>query len=426
MVQNTRWIAILSALFLTPGAVAEDYHPPKTVKVLPVFFVARGELPPTPMQKNTLLRHLEWAQARYKQMLRGRDTFTLVKGEPKTHLAARDFPYYRRASEEAAPQFVSELLQKYGYNRYNCPGVFVIVLMSPREEFPSGGGRPVNGGLNTGGGIVILSSLGLDRSPNFQSTLQHELGHAFGLPHVEVYGHDMQTSPSIMSYNPNHHTRRFEPGKSLGTLIPEDLRALALNQRAFPRLRFDPSRDVPVDYRLAPNIVTLGPMQIPGQPDGVKVTTASGEALGSKVRNIVQGYILPSENTDSVTFDPHRMWCSKPSPTGWVSVTVEFPFDVQLSGVAVHSQHSGKYHAAEGLRIGVEEKGGVAARLVQRPLRWVDERVAFPPTKAQTWKFDFRAGSSGIVVLRGLQFFDRDDEVFPPLVPWTPAKRRRG
>ncbi len=94
--------------------------------------------------------------------------------------------------------------------------------MNPNDGWPAGGGRPFNGGFNTGGGIVIMSSNGLDRAPNFQSTLQHELGHAFGLPHVDVYGYDMQTNMSMMSYNPSHHTNGFEPSATPGRFIPED------------------------------------------------------------------------------------------------------------------------------------------------------------------------------------------------------------
>ena len=305
------------------------------------------------------------------------------------------------------------------------------MFMSPREDFPGGGGRPLNGGLNTGGRHRDPLVLRTRPRTNFQSTLQHELGHAFGLPHVDVYGYDMTTNPSIMSYNPNHHTRGLEPGKSLGTLIPEDVRAIALNKRAFPQLRYDPSRDLPGQYRIASNIVTLGPMQIPGQPDGVKVTTSSGEAFGSKVGNIVQGSILPSEKTGSVTYDPHRMWHSESSSTGWVSVTIRFPFDVELSGVVVHSQHSGEYHAAEGVRIGVQGDGGVVRRVVDKPLRSVDAPVTFPRTRAATWEFDFRTGSSGTVVIRGLQFLRGSRRYFllsfPRLrrVQWIGNRRER-
>ena len=95
-------------------------------------------------------------------------------------------------------------------------------MMNPKDDIPTPGGRPLNGGFNTGGGIIILSSFTLDRSPYIQSTLQHELGHAFGLPHVDVYGYDMKTNASIMSYDPRHHTKGFTESRKPGKLIPED------------------------------------------------------------------------------------------------------------------------------------------------------------------------------------------------------------
>ena len=41
-----------------------------------------------------------------------------------------------------------------------------------------------------------------------------------------------------------------------GKLIAEDLRALALNQRVFSGLRFDPTKDVPLGYSMAGRRVT--------------------------------------------------------------------------------------------------------------------------------------------------------------------------
>jgi len=71
------------------------------------------------------------------------------------------------------------------------------------------------------------------KSKNFQSTLQHEPGHAFGMLHVNAYGRDMKRNESIMSYNPNHHTGFLRASKTPGILIPENFRVLALNDRVF-------------------------------------------------------------------------------------------------------------------------------------------------------------------------------------------------
>jgi hypothetical protein len=292
--------------------------------------------------------------------------------------------------------------------------------MNPKDDFPNGGGRSLNGGFNTGGGIVELSSYALDKIPNVQSTIQHELAHSFGLPHVDVYGYDMKSNDSIMSYNPKHHTKAFAPSATPGKLIPEDLRGLSFNHRVFSKLRFDRERDVPAGYALAERIVTLGPMQIPGQPDLVKVTTEAGEDFGSKVGNIVQHQILPSKNVGKVMYDASNMWQSAKSTTGWVAVDVTFPFAVELTRVGIHSQHSGQYNPAKAARIAVQVENRQFTKLVEADLKAVDDTVAFEKTKGQVWRFEFQAGESGCVVLRGLQFFSGDDELFPPQVPWEP------
>lgn len=419
------WVSFLLAALpaFAAGGVTrgqEAVTPPREVKVLPVFFVPAGELPPSEAQSTTLTRHLEWARSRYRELLPDHHTFTVAAQKPRVYRAERPLSFYRGQPENGAPQEVSELLAELKYNRCTCPYVLLTVLMNPRDDFPNGGGRPLNGGYNTGGGIIVLSSFALDRIPYFQSTLQHELGHAFGLPHVDVYGYDMKSNASVMSYNPRMNTRGFTPSPTPGKLIPEDLRGLALNQRAFPGLRFDPGWDVPTGYKIAARVVPLGPMTIPGQPDGVRVTTDSGEEFGTKAANVVQGQILPSKKTGRVEFDAKAMWQSAKSPTGWAGLTVTFPYEVELTGVAVHSQHSGQYHVARAVRVSVQAGAGAFRPVATAELRSVDATVAFPKTKGKTWRFDFQAGDSGAVTLRGLQFFAGDDELFPPLVPLQP------
>jgi hypothetical protein len=189
-------------------------------------------------------------------------TFAIAPKGPATYQAEHDLKSYRQQPEGAAPQLVAELLRHFQVSRTGCRSVYLIVLMNPHDDFPNGGGRPINGGYGTGGGVITLSSYALDRIPNFQSTVQHELGHSFGLPHVDAYGYSMSKSPSIMSYNLAHHTNGFQPSKTPGSLIPEDRRGFAMNQRAFPGLAFDPKRDVPKGYQIH-GVVSLGPMNLP-------------------------------------------------------------------------------------------------------------------------------------------------------------------
>jgi hypothetical protein len=413
-------LAIAVLLTAADLAAAQEALAPREVKVLPVFFVPKGELAPTDAQSTRLMRHLEWTRTRYREMLGGRDTFAVAETKPRVYRAPEPLSFYRTQPETSAPRVVSELLHDLKLTRYNCPYVLLVVMMNSRDDFPNGGGRPLNGGYNTGGGIVVLSSFNLDRIPYFQSTLQHEIGHGFGLPHVNVYGYDMKANDSVMSYNPRHHTNNFTPSPTPGKLMPEDIRGLALNQRAFPKLRFDPAKDVPPGYAIKERIIPLGPMHIPDQPDGIQVRTSSGEDYRSKVANIVQGEIRPSKKTGRVAFDGKVMWQSGKSKTGWVTVDLTLPYEAELTRIAVHSQHSGQYHPAKAVRVYVRGDGGDYGRVAEAELPSVDATVEVPKTKGKAWRLEFRADESGAVVLRGLRLFSDEDELFPPLVPYEP------
>src|SRR6516162_5461214 len=193
---------------------------PDQVSLLHLFFVPDGEPAPTEAQKQALVRHLEVCRKRYAEMLGIRDGFRIAPGGPRVIRSRKTLAELRALPEDAAPEIVATLLAEFKVNRYTCPYIFLATVMNPGQDWPAGGGRPLNGGFDTGGGIVILSSRGLDASPHFQSTLQHELGHGFGLPHVDAYGHDMATSPSLMSYNPRHHTEGFRAAAEPGRLMP--------------------------------------------------------------------------------------------------------------------------------------------------------------------------------------------------------------
>ena len=393
-----------------------QYILPKTLSLQPFFVVPQGERRPAEDQMQRLVRHLRWARERYAELLGNRNTFMLTEKDPLIYDSPYNLPFYRGLSSQAN-HITGELLDFTGFNRFSCPLLFFTVVVNHQEDFPGGCGSPFNGGFNTGGGIVLVSSYALDKIPNFQSTVQHELGHAFGLPHVDAYGYDMKTSTSIMSYNLSHHTKGFNPSEMPGEFIPEDVRGLALNQRAFPTITFDRKKNVPSEYNLHSEIRIIRRMEIVGQPTGIVVRTASGEAFSSKAGNVVQNIIKPSMNTGQVSYDAGRMWHSEKSATGWVSLELLFPFIVELTGIGIHTQHSGKYHAAEVVRIFSHTKGEKYSLVKESRLRSVDERVNFTFTKTQYLKLDLKAGSSGYVVVRGLQFFSGSEEIFNPLIP---------
>lgn len=412
--------------FLVLGFVAGVIHaqeapPPKTVKVLPVFFVPKGGTAPTDEQSKKLMKHVEWSQTRYKELLRDRDTFAIAEEKPRVFQSARPLDFFREQKDGAAPYLVDELLTEWKLTRFNCPYVMLVVVMNPKDHYPVGAAQPLNGGINTGGGAIQMCTYAMDTLPNFQSTLQHELGHAFGLPHVDVYGYDMKTNDSFMSYNLKHHTKHLMPSDTPGALIAEDIRALALNKRVFPKLKFDPAKDVPAGYKMAERIVTLGPMVIPNHAELPRFTTDSGEDFSTKVANLAKGPIGPNKKEKGkVTFDAGTMWQSGKSKTGWVKVEVTFPYEVELTQIAVHSQHSGEYHIARAVRISVLGAKDQFRQVTKADLKSADEKVNLTKTKARVWRFEFQSGESQSVTLRGLRFFSGTDELFPPQVPNSP------
>lgn len=415
---TSRFLSVLVVVgVLSTTALGQNVVPPRHVEVLPIFFIPKGELAPTPQQSEKLLRHLKWSQTRYSELLPGKTTFDVAKRGPVLFQSDRDLTSLRGLGEDFGPRVVEELLAHLKFNRHTCPYVLLTVMMNPKDDFPVGGGRPLNGGYNTGGGLIVLSSFALDQVPNVQSTLQHELGHSFGLPHVDVYGYDIKSNASFMSYNNAHKTSGFNASQTPGAMIPEDLRGLALNKRVFPKLVFDSKRDIPAEYSISKRIVPLGPMKLEGQPAGVDVTTSSGETFGSKVGNCVQGEILPNLKTGQVTYDGNKMWSSGETQTGWVSLQIRFPIEVELTKVGIHSQHSGEYHAAIATRITVQGKNGTFPEVDAIPLKSTDTTVELKKTKGRVWQFEFQAGPTKMVVLRGLRFFAGENELFPPLVP---------
>jgi hypothetical protein len=240
---------------------------PERVYVKPVFLAPADCEPPSDEYKRMLMRHLEWAQRRYRELLFNRDTFTLAPGElPLVLRGKREAAFYKSATDGGAEAAVLELFEHDRVDRFSCPYIYVVLFCGTGEH-PKGGGRPFNGGINTGGGIIVLAADNLEKDAGFQSTLQHELGHGFGLVHADENGFDMVTSDSLMAYNPAHHTKGFEPSPTPGKLVPEDLRLLALNKRVFPKFTLDPERDFPAGYRLNPRVCVLATMPLPGQPE---------------------------------------------------------------------------------------------------------------------------------------------------------------
>ena len=393
--------------------VAVAQFPPDKVSVLPVFVVPKGQQKPSKSEKVLLMKHVQWAQKRYREMLGNRSTFDF-KIKPKVFESKRTLKQFEKG--KPANLIVEELLDFYQTDRFSCKYIFLTVFVNPKTKFPSPGGRPINGGVNTGGGIVVFSSLALTTSKKFQTVLQHELGHSFGLPHVDTYGYQQKQNQSIMSYNRAHHTNGLRPSKTPGILIPEDIRSLALNDRVFAGLKFDEKRDVPRGYKLK-GVRILGTMELPQHPL-VQVKTSDGETKNTSVDNIVHSRIKPSIDRGKIEFDRKTMWQSGPLDDGVASVRLTFPMKVALDRIKVYSQHSGQHHGVKSVRVSTVNKNQETIVVVESKIQVPDGEVKFKQATSKRWKIDFRAGKSKKVVIRGLRFFNGDQEMFPPSVPY--------
>ena len=239
------------------------------ISVKPIFYVFKDQWHSgLPSEEDLrLIRHyLEHARDHFKQLLgpdveafdiaeasihRGQYDESSIKkiaeqslhtpsDQSKEHIQGQTQDQKRNPAQKLAPDFehamLKEILELRGSNRYIEPSVFVFILVNPNMQLYrphwGGGGRSFNGGVNGGGGIVVLEYRRLRYG--FYSTLVHELGHAFGLTHVNCSGQSMSESESIMSYNPRHRSRGSGVAINPGSLTDTERAKLLLSPRIFP------------------------------------------------------------------------------------------------------------------------------------------------------------------------------------------------
>lgn len=239
------------------------------ISVKPIFYVFKDQWHSgLPSEEDLrLIRHyLEHARDHFKQLLgpdveafdiaeasihRGQYDESSIKkiaeqslhtpsDQSKEHIQGQTQDQTRNPAQKLAPDFehamLKEILELRGSNRYIEPSVFVFILVNPNMQLYrphwGGGGRSFNGGVNGGGGIVVLEYRRLRYG--FYSTLVHELSHAFGLTHVNCSGQSMSESESIMSYNPRHRSRGSGIAINPGLLTDTERAKLLLSPRIFP------------------------------------------------------------------------------------------------------------------------------------------------------------------------------------------------
>lgn len=247
------------------------------VTVVPVIFLTtdavRGVTDAELVRYGALLQqHLSIGQKKYRALLET-DTFA-VEEKVLTVYGARESAYYdnipKRDDADGVDVITAEIFRAARDNRTDSHAIYLTLFVREGYAAPApgnhqfGGGRTFNGPPGSGGGVIVLemSSLLRDRPYPIQSTLVHELGHAFGLTHPNCFGYDINTNNSLMSYNPRHHTKGFEPAPLSGTFNPEEFYELSLNKRVFPHFSYNPARHNPRGVDISDvDRCFLGPMQ---------------------------------------------------------------------------------------------------------------------------------------------------------------------
>lgn len=254
---------------LDPGPAANG----RRIEVLPILFVPADNATVTEdvvdRYSDLVYAHLVLAQRFYKDMLET-DTFRIAGTRLAVFRSRNPDSFYtsrlrvQAGQPDAAHVMLREIFEWRRDNREVSPYVYLVIYarsIAYRAGDPFfGGGRTFNGRPGSGGGIVDLelSSLLEDRPYRFQAALVHELGHGFGLVHVDCFGYDQRNSASVMSYDSRWDTRGLAP--SPGRFSAEDLFLLAQNTRVFPNFRFIESRHDPQRTRRVRPACHLGAM----------------------------------------------------------------------------------------------------------------------------------------------------------------------
>lgn len=134
-----------------------------------------------------------------------------------------------------------------------------------------------------------------------------------------------------------------------------------------------------------------------------KAHTNDGEGYSSKAENILNT-ISPSNSATG--YNSSTMWHSKKvGANNWVNLVVEFPAPVTLSEMRVYSQHSGSAHRATYAKIAYRNDDGIYMTVAAEPTPSAYKEITFSGQTAKVWRLEFKAGSSGYVVIRGVRFY---------------------
>lgn len=343
------------------------------------------------------------------------------------------------ASPNEQYDYLGDVLTAAGCQQATCPFHFLVITLG--DPFNPEGSRPLNLGTDNGGGFGLFNFTNfaiLGRFPTAvatgtgcamevlpgqdeQSTLLHELGHNFGLRHANQY-HDQDLNPatgirfdqcfstSVMGYNSANHIWNCKADSSQlcqydqawvdgfpGTLMPEDIRQLGQNQRAFFGLFFEQGLDAPGQTLFRPYFLN---------PPFIKGYGTLDAASGSTEAGNIGPYIAArGDQTPFLqffdTFHEARAWRSTNVGAGnWASVTVDFPAAIQVTRVDVYAG-AGSSPTITSIQITNAQGTVVGAS----PSAGFNQTVFLSGPATTSLQVALRAGATGQAVLRGLRLW---------------------
>ncbi len=430
------------------------FFPETRIKVWPIVLYTKGTKRHRTWPSEWLDYHYA-VQAKFRELLKNRDTFQLVPDVQEIsgqYTGAEYFNYCyfsglskrvpacSRGAETVLAEVLADEKINPGkkYNRYNVPFVFTVLIVDSSEMYTyEAGARSINGTWNRGGGIGVFAAHIISDKQNISSTLIHELGHAFGLPHTwdranayeDTIPQDIADcyyaqfcSKSIMSYDQSNVSNSKSAALIPGSLLGDDRDDLDKNKLVFPDFYFlsNQDYDTPACKRGCPPHDQVSRPLGQGSMSLFMCYTGSGQTEGTKVNNLNDHYNtrrIPANNK-ATGFEPTTMWHSaKANEKGWVSFEVTFALPVLLNRIRIYTQHSGKYHEAKAIQVEYLNSSDTFEAIKQVSLPAPNGELSFSPQKTNRWKIALKAGKSDQVVVRGIRFFLNDEEVFAPITP---------
>lgn len=93
---------------------------------MPVVFTSKGEKTPGKELDSIVLWHLQWTQRPYGEL--PGTTFN-VEHKVRRARGVKTLEEYRRRDGDAVVDFAAEPLKEFGYNRFHCRYLFLIVVV---------------------------------------------------------------------------------------------------------------------------------------------------------------------------------------------------------------------------------------------------------------------------------------------------------